>query len=96
MENGKMYGHICRVPGVCGGKLIIDGLRIRVQDVVICYEKQGMTPDAICDSFPPLTLGQVHAALAYFYDHRGEVEEEIAAGLKFAEEYRQKHPEQVR
>jgi uncharacterized protein (DUF433 family) len=70
MTNGKGYAHIVQTPGVCGGKPRIDGRRIRVQDVAVNYERLGMTPDEICDAYPGLTLGEVHAALAYYYDHR--------------------------
>lgn len=33
-----------------------------------------MTPDEVLAAHPHLTLAQVHAALAYFYDHRQEIE----------------------
>jgi uncharacterized protein (DUF433 family) len=81
---------------VCGGKPCIDGTRIRVQDVAIASEEEGMSPDEICDTFPPISLAQVHAALAYYYDHRDEILAEIEAGKQFAEEFRRQHPDRVR
>lgn len=96
MDNEKMYGHIVRTPGTCGGKPRIDGHRIRVQDVAILHENQGLSPKAICEEFPGLTLGQIHAALAYYYDHRQEILDEIEAGIQFAEEFRRQHPESCR
>jgi hypothetical protein len=48
-----------------------------VQDVAVMAELQGRTPDQIVDALPHLTLGQVHAALSYYFDHRAEIQQEI-------------------
>ena len=47
-------------------------------------------PEQICDAFPPVTLAEVHAALAY-YDHRVEIKAEMAAEEDFVEEFRHNH-----
>jgi uncharacterized protein (DUF433 family) len=96
MSTERTNGYISRKPGLCGGKPCIDGLRLRVQDIYVWYELEGMSPDAICDAFPPVTLAQVHAALAYYYDHMQEIRDEIEADKTFAEEYRRQHPDRVR
>lgn len=69
--------HIVRTPGVCGGKPCIAGSRIRVQDVYVWHELQGRSPDEIVSSFPQLTLADVYAALAYFWDYREEILREM-------------------
>ena len=51
--------------------------RVRVQDIYAMSELQGHSPDEIVRSLPHLTLAQVHAALAYYFDHREEVLDEI-------------------
>ena len=72
------YAHITKEPKVCGGNACIDGTRIRVMDVV-CLLKEGQSPEQMLDVFAvPLTLGQVHASLAYYYDHREEIEAAFA------------------
>ena len=72
------YAHITKEPTVCGGVACIDGTRIRVMDVV-CLLKEGRTPEQMLEVFSvSLTLGQVHAALAYYYDHRDEIEAAFA------------------
>ena len=64
---------------MCGGNACIDGTRIRVMDVV-CLVKEGRAPEQMLDVFSvSLTLGQVHAALTYYYDHREEIEAAFAA-----------------
>lgn len=69
--------HIQITPGVCGGKPHIAGHRIRVQDVVIWYEHKGLSPDEIVYHYPSITLADVHAALAYYYDHLEEIRQQI-------------------
>ncbi len=62
----------------------IVGTRVRVQDIACDSEKEGMTPDEIVGGLPHLTLGQVHAALSYYYDHLDEVRESMRADEEFA------------
>lgn len=69
--------HIEIVPGASGPKARIAGHRIRVQDVVFWHEKLGMSPDEILHDYPTLTLADIHAALAYYWDHRDEIEHAI-------------------
>lgn len=66
--------HIEVTASVIGSKARIAGHRIRVQDVVIWHEKLGMSPDEIVHEYPTITLADVHAALAYYWDHHDEVE----------------------
>lgn len=79
-------------PGICGGKPRLDGTRIKVQDVAIWYERQAMSPDEIVAGWPQLTLADVHAALAYYYGHRAEIEQQIKEGREFAEKLRAGQP----
>jgi uncharacterized protein (DUF433 family) len=83
---------ISRTPGICGGKACIAGHRVRVLDVVVWHEHQGMTPDEIVSHVPTITLADVHAALAYFFDHIEEIQEEMRAERTSAEEFRRSHP----
>jgi uncharacterized protein (DUF433 family) len=62
--------HIESRPGKCGGKPCISGTRIRVWDIYILHERQGKTADEIIGDYPELPLADVHAALAYYYDHK--------------------------
>jgi uncharacterized protein (DUF433 family) len=55
----------------------IEGTRVRAQDVAIVAELQGRTADQIVAALPHLTLGQVHAALSYCFDHRAEIQGEM-------------------
>jgi len=79
--------HIVKTPGVMGGKPRIDGHRIRVSDIVVWHEKRGWSPDEIVDQFPGLTLADVYAALAYYFDHHAEIEDEFAREAKQVEKF---------
>jgi uncharacterized protein (DUF433 family) len=80
--------HIEIVQGAGGPKAVIAGRRIRVEDVVIWHVKLGMSPDEIVDAHPTITLADVHAALAYYWDNRDDLERQIAEGRAFVEELR--------
>jgi uncharacterized protein (DUF433 family) len=72
------YGHITENPGIRGGKACVDRTRIAVVDIVQ-LQREGKRPEEMLNVFAvALTLAQVHAALAYYYDHREEVEASFA------------------
>jgi uncharacterized protein (DUF433 family) len=73
-------------PGYCGGEPHILGHRVKVRHVAVWHEQGDMSPAAIVAAHPTLTLSQVHAALAYYYDHREEIQAAIAAEDKLIEE----------
>jgi uncharacterized protein (DUF433 family) len=66
--------HITKTPGVCGGRACIAGHRIRVLDIVVLHERRGLSPEEIVYQYPSITLADVHAALAYYFDHREEIQ----------------------
>ena len=80
--------HIEITPGVCGGKPRIAGHRIKVQHVAVWHERIGMTPDAIVSEHPGLTLADVYAALAYYWDHREQIDTDIREGRELANRLR--------
>jgi uncharacterized protein (DUF433 family) len=84
--------HIAVEPGICGGKPHVAGRRIKVQHVAIWHERQGKSPDEILAEHPELTLADVHAALAYYYDHRQQIDTDIRADDDFAAELRAGSP----
>jgi uncharacterized protein (DUF433 family) len=69
---------LVRTPGVCGGRIRIDGTRITVHRIAVLY-KQGQNAEEVARTYPHLSLGQVYAALAYYHANRDEVEAELAA-----------------
>ena len=74
--------HIEITLGVVGGKPRIAGHRITVQNIVVWHEHLGQGLDVICTEHD-LSLAAVHAALAYYFDHREEVDQSIAEDEAF-------------
>jgi uncharacterized protein (DUF433 family) len=79
--------HIEITPGVAGGKPRIAGHRITVQSIVIWHERMGKSADEICAEYD-LTLADVYAALAYYFDHRDEIDQSLEESEAFIEELR--------
>jgi uncharacterized protein (DUF433 family) len=69
-------------------RAFIIGTRVRVQDVATMAERQGHSAEEIVRSLPQLTLGQVHAALAYYFDHREAILDELRADNEFVDQFR--------
>jgi uncharacterized protein (DUF433 family) len=87
--------HIECTPGVCGGRPRIAGHRIRVQDIVLWHEIQGLSADEIIADFPQITLADVYAALAYYYDHREEVRQAMKEDENLVQIMREKTPSKI-
>lgn len=79
---------IVSTPGTCGGRPRIDGHRITVEDVAVWHERMGMSADEIVSAYPTLSLSDVYAALAYYFENRERIDADIQAGKRFAEEMR--------
>lgn len=86
--------HIESTPGVAGGKPRIAGHRITVQNIVIWHERLGLSADEIAAEYD-LTLGDVYAALAYYYDHRAELDEAIRSDEAYVAELRRRIPSKL-
>ncbi len=68
------------------GKPCIAGTGIRVWDVYVSHERQGRTPDEIVAAYPQLTLADVHAALAYYWDNKDEIDRQMKEADEFVEQ----------
>ena len=87
--------HIVSTPETCGGKPRIAGTRIQVKHIVVMHERQGMTPDQIVCEYPHLTLAGIYAALAFYHDHREQVNADIRAEREWYEQMKSKHPSRL-
>ena len=64
----------------------------KVVELVTDHQAYGWSPDELAVQFPYLTLGQIHSALAYYWDHKVELDEDMARRLAYAEEMRRNAP----
>jgi uncharacterized protein (DUF433 family) len=93
--NGVRNPHIERRADVCQGKSVVRGTRIKVSQIVLEYERLGWTPDQIVDAHPHLTLAQIHAALAYYYENQAEIDAELRNAEEQVAELRRLYPPKV-
>ena len=75
--------HIESLADKCGGNPCVSGTRIRVWDVYISSEIEGKTPDEVVAAYPQLSLADVHAALAYYWDHKAEIDRQMKEADEF-------------
>jgi hypothetical protein len=61
--------------------------RVRVAQIVMDYLAHGWSPDEMCRQHLYLTLAEAHAAMAYYFDHQAEIDQEIGAELEQAEQF---------
>jgi len=77
MTTDIAYRYITRLPGVRSGAAIVAGTRIGVHDVVGLIVN-GAGVDDVVRSFPELSRSQVYECLAYYEDHREEIDWRVA------------------
>jgi uncharacterized protein (DUF433 family) len=68
------YPHIVKVEGLRDGQAVIEGTGLAVWNIVGYYYKLGMSVDEIVHEWNYLTYAQVLSALAYYHDHREEID----------------------
>ncbi len=72
------YRYISRQPGVRGGHAIIQGTRVGVHDVISLLRNGETVDSVVLRCFPNITRAQVYECLAYYEDHRGEIDVLVA------------------
>lgn len=66
----------------------IAGTATKVRMVAVNHRAFGWDGQELQEQMPHLTLGQVYAALGYYYDHQSEIDAEIDEGERIAEAQR--------
>lgn len=80
-------------PEVRGGRPVIAGTTLRISDLAAYHTWAGLTPEQLAVQFD-LDLARIHAALAYYYQHKAAVDAEIRANADEAELWRQRLTDQ--
>ena len=89
-----MNKHIEITPGISGGKPRIAGRRITVENIVIWHERMGKSADEIANDYD-ISLADVYAALAYYFDHQKEIDRSLREGRVFVDSLRQKFSSKI-
>lgn len=66
----------------------IAGTTTKVVELVVEQQAYGWSPEELHFQHPYLTLGQIHSALAYYWDHREELDRDIRRRLERVEKLR--------
>jgi uncharacterized protein (DUF433 family) len=69
------YEHIVLNPQ---GVPIVAGTTMKVIELVLAQTAYGWSAEELHFQFPYLSLGQIHSALAYYWDHRDDLDQDIA------------------
>ncbi len=80
---------IYRNPKIRGGRPCIVGTGLRVTDVVMAMLFHQRNPSEISSDYQ-ITLAQTHAALAYYYEHRDELDADIRQQIETARELKER------
>jgi uncharacterized protein (DUF433 family) len=72
------YRYLTSRPGVRSGRTIVEGTRIAVHDVIGLLQNGETLDTLVTRCFPELTRAQVYACLAYYEDHRIEIDALVA------------------
>jgi uncharacterized protein (DUF433 family) len=72
------YRYITRQPPVRSGHAVIEGTRIGLHDVVGLLQNGETVDTIVARCFPNITRAQVYKCVAYYEDHRGEIDVLVA------------------
>jgi uncharacterized protein (DUF433 family) len=71
---------------------LIAGTRVKVIELVLDHLAYGWSPEELHFQHPQLTMGQIHSALAYYWDHKAELDQDIARRLQLVDQLQQTLP----
>jgi uncharacterized protein (DUF433 family) len=94
MATRTLDEHIEVSADTAGGRPRIRGRRVTVQDIVIWHDRLGRSADEIAAEYD-VTLADVHAALAYYFDHREEIDRRMAEDHALVEALRPRTPSKI-
>lgn len=84
------YEHIvlneARVP-------VIAGTTMKVIELVLAQAAYGWSAEELREQFPFLTLGQIYSALAYYWDHRDDLDADAEGRVRKVDSIRKSMPE---
>ena len=72
---------------------LIADTNMKVEELVLDAIVYHWSPEALQTAHPSLTLGQIHSALAYYYDHKAEMDTDIERGLRLIDDIQRNLPD---
>ena len=68
---------------------MIDGANAKVIELILDYQTYGWSPEELQFQHPVFTMGQIHSALAYYWDHQDELDADIERRWQEVKQLRQ-------
>ncbi|MBM4174949.1 MAG: DUF433 domain-containing protein [Ignavibacteria bacterium] len=69
----------------------IAGTKIKVVEIIVEYLAYAWSPEEIHFQHPNLSLGQIHTALAYYWDNQEKMDAEIKNRIEKIDKLNNKH-----
>jgi uncharacterized protein (DUF433 family) len=90
------HPYIEKVEGICSGKAIIKGTRIKVSQIAVEHIDMKMDIDEIIKSHPHLHYWEIYDALSYYYENQIEIDEELVDEMKFVQKMISNNPSKIK
>jgi uncharacterized protein (DUF433 family) len=71
---------------------LITGTTMKVIELILEQTAYGWSAEELHFQHPYLSLGQIHSALAYYWDHKAKLDQDIARRRAYVEELRRTTP----
>lgn len=66
----------------------IKGTSMKVLELVTSVQAYGWSPEELHFQYPHLNMSQIHSALAYYWEHKQEIDEDVKRRFEYSEKLR--------
>jgi uncharacterized protein (DUF433 family) len=87
MLANTLYRHIVKNDD---GIPMIEGTTMKVVELVLNHKAYGWNAEELQENHPYLLMSQIHSALAYYWDHQEEIDNDIQKRLAHVDDLQNK------
>jgi len=66
----------------------IEGTSMKVVELVTSIQAYGWSPEELHFQYPHLSMSQIYSALAYYWEHKQEIDADVQRRFEYAEKLR--------
>lgn len=67
---------------------VIAGTTMKVVELITSVHAYGWSPEELHYQYPHLSMSQIHSALAYYWEHKEEIDADMQRRFEYAERLR--------
>src|ERR687886_1230126 len=67
---------------------VIEGTSMKIVELITSVKAYGWSPEELIESYPHLTLSKIYSALAYYWDHKQDLDADMQRRFEYAEKLR--------